>query len=355
MNEPVTHYVRRNAADARRSLQKAVDSGGVTLVLGAGVSIGRGVPSWPALVRQLWRSVNPDQSAPDWLRGEVPPPHPFALQILLEELEGALRWQLAQEAGPDAEPPTAADVQATLAQRIADCLYAEVRGHDETDTLGVLVEILRREQQSPIRRIKQVITFNADDLLERSANRDVDAGRTPVLFPVPRGSFHPRHTGGAFGCPPITVYHLHGFIPRSPTYSRRADDTLVFTDAQYWGTIAEPSSFANRIMGTALQETHCIFIGLSMTDANLMRWFGLRFTEFLRDRMSFYEYTGRGAAEEKARDALSRHYWICTPADDPGRLIASHLERRGVVTVQIPNWGQPFADLMAECFDRATE
>jgi SIR2-like domain len=355
METPIKHFVRRKPADAKRSLKKAIRSGGVTLVLGAGVSMGRGVPSWTELVRKLWMRLCSDQDVPDWLQGGVPPPHPFAHQIVMEEIEGALRWQMAREGGAGAVAVRGSEVQARLVRLIGECLYADERAGGETDTLSVLVELLRREQRSPLRRIRQVVTFNADDLLERSANRDVDAGRAPVLFPVPRGSFHPRYRDGAFGQPPITVYHLHGFIPRSPTYSRRSEDTLVFTDAQYWGIVSEPSSFANRVMGTALQETRCIFVGISMTDANLMRWLGLHFNEFMRDRQSFYDYTAHPDADEKVRDALARHYWICTERSDPTRLIASHLERRGVVTVTVPSWGEPFARLMAECFEDPAE
>ena len=324
MTKKAIHYVRRSADDSKRSLLKAARSGGVSLVLGAGISLARGLPSWISLIRSIWEGLTPPHQVPDWLNSNMPPPHPLALQIVMEEIEGALRWELAKEKGllPDKVDP--ADVRDLLVQRIADRLYAENFPHNAGDTLGCIVELLRRQQKNDQRSIQQVITFNADDLLERGANRDVDAGKEPILFPVPRGSFHPRHGGGAFGKSPITVYHLHGFIPRSPLYKRSAQDTLVFTDAQYWASSANPSSFANRVMGMALQETHCIFIGLSMTDVNLMRWLGLRHLEFLDDRRSYYEYHGvtGAAADQKARQAINRHHWICCEGDDPTRLIA---------------------------------
>lgn len=352
MSDEALHFVRRRAADARRSLRKAVRSGGVTLVLGAGVSVARGLPNWTTLVRSLWEGLDPPRPAPDWMRGEAPPPHPFALQMVVEEIEGALGWELGRRQGLSADAVDPAQVREQLVQRIADRLYARERPHDPADTLGALVELLRREQRSDRRRVRQVISFNADDLLERGANRDVDPGREPVLFPVPRGSFHPRHSGGAHGRAPITVYHLHGFIPRSPLYKRAARDTLVFTDAQYWATTANPGSFANRVMGSALHETHCLFVGLSMTDVNLMRWLGLHHLEFLDDRRAYHEYHGAtpAAAERRARQAIARHHWICSARDDPSRLIASHLERRGVTTVVLPSWGEPFAALLDELF-----
>ena len=346
------HYVRRKPAEAKRSLLNAVRSGGVTLVLGAGVSVSRGAPTWTTLVRSLWAGLTPTHEAPPWLGGAGSAPHPLALQIMMEEIEGAICFELANAKGLKTDDVDPADVRRVLVKRISDLLYARDLPHDPNDTLGAIVDLLRREQRSDERRVRQVITFNADDLLERGANRDVDAGKHPILFPVPRGSFHPRYDPTAFGKPPITVYHLHGFVPRSSSYLRGAPDTLIFTDAQYWASTANQGSFANRIMGVALQETRCVFIGLSMTDVNIMRWLGIRFMEFRSDRRSYYELRNskKATAEENSRNALNRHYWICTENDDPTQLIASHLERRGVTTVCLQSWGEPFLKVLEECF-----
>ena len=43
----------------------------------------------------------------------------------------------------------------------------------------------------------------------------------------------------------------------------------------------EPAAtFANRILSTALGEGRCVFIGLSMTDINILRWLALRIAMF---------------------------------------------------------------------------
>lgn len=351
------HYVRRRQKDARQSLANAIRAGGVSLVLGAGVSLSRGVPSWFGLVKTLWGKLQPPHLPPDWLEGNEAIPHPLALQIVMEEIEGAIKYELAKQQNIKAECVDPIQVHDMLVQRISAELYNQPEKQLSNDTLGVLVELLRRDQKSERRVIQQVITFNADDLLERNANRDVDAGKEPVLFPVPRASFHPRFGMCANGKPPIAVFHLHGFVPRSPLYPRGAPDTLVLTDAQYWASVANPSSFANRVMGSALQNTRCIFIGLSMTDVNMMRWLGIRHHEFMADRFSYYEHinVGKASAKYKAERAMNRHYWICTEKDDPTLLITSHLERRGVTTVRLPAWGQPFSELMTKCFGAAYE
>lgn len=345
------HYVRRRPAAARRSLIKATRDGSATLVLGAGVSMSRGVPSWKGLVTSLWSELDPPRAMPPWLDSGDAPPHPLAFQILLEEIEGATRAALAREKKVSADDVDPLEVEQRLAGDISKHLYANQAATDPSDTMGVLIDLLRREQRSSCSRIARVISFNADDLLERGANDGHDL-QNPVVFPVPRGSFHPRHDPCAHGRPPINIFHLHGFIPRSRNYLRSSLDSLVFTDAQYWASIANPSSFANRVMGNALQVSHCIFIGLSMTDVNLMRWLGLRHTEFYEDRASHYAFGGksRAHAAKKAREAINRHYWICTEQDDPSRFIASHLERRGVTTVALPSWGEAFKTLIDECF-----
>jgi hypothetical protein len=346
------HYVRKKPSHARKSLLKAARRGGVTLVLGAGVSVSRGVPSWESLVRSLWQDLEPPRPLPDWLEGKCAPPHPLAHQILLEEMEGALRCWLAHRRGCREAALAPWEVENELARRIARRLYTGIRTRNPSDTLGILSDLLRVDQKREKRRVLRVLSFNADDLLEAEANRDTSVAKAPVLWPVPRASFHPRMGLGANDRPPIPVYHLHGFLPHSPRFTHAAPDTLVFTDAQYWESVEKPASFANRIMSVAMQDSRCMFIGLSMRDVNLMRWLGLRSIEFLMDRRSYHasRRLSPGEADEKARQALDRHYWICTKDDDPSRFIASHLERRGVTTVALDAWGEPFEALMRECF-----
>ncbi|MCG8325413.1 MAG: hypothetical protein MI673_07845 [Thiotrichales bacterium] len=95
-----------------------------------------------------------------------------------------------------------------------------------------------------------------------------------------------------------------------------------------------------------------MFIGLSMTDVNLMRWLGSRYDEVLADKLSQQRVAQRPllkAGRAVAR-ALERHYWIRTPRADHTQFISAHLERRGVLAYELPEWGKPFTDLMKRCF-----
>src|SRR5262249_19936587 len=152
---------------------------------------------------------------------------------------------------------------------------------------------------------------------------------------------------------PIPVYHVHGFVPSNhiARHGRHFDHMLVFTDTQYWATAGSTASFANRILSTALGEGRCVFIGLSMTDINILRWLALRAIE--RDRDG--QQTGKGEEAELQTRFLDlgfqRHYWVRPASNDPTGFVSEFLDLRGVTGVDIKNWdGGDFRGLMEACF-----
>lgn len=330
--------------------KKLVDdcrSGSVTLVLGAGVSISSGVPSWRQLLAGAWNKVHGAAPVPMWLvDAGVGLPHPMALQILLENLEERLRPSTKAESDP------VSCGRRKLADIVRNELYASADLASASGSLAHVVEAIRTDQSRSDRRIAQVISFNADDLLERFANFGYDHDLSPVVWPVSRPSFHPRRGPCANGRPPIPIYHIHGYLPSSENPSRDAPDTLVFTDAQYWDSVGSPASFANRVVGSALHESHCIFLGVSMNDINLMRWLGNYASEVQRDKLSEFTLLGKSPRQslKAAGRALRRHYWVRAESSDDQALLKSHLLRRGVYSVPIPDWDVGFAKLIGECF-----
>ena len=225
--------------DTRKGLIDSARRGELTFFLGAGVSIGRGIPGWPSLVGSIWREVHAhtrDREAriPPWEREGVAIDHPLTLQMALEDIEVALRpsRRVARDA--------IAEGRAALAELLHKHLYGDLR-EDKTGTLAMLVRQLRKDQKRARRRVRRVITLNADDLLEEEANKGHHPERDPVVWPIARASFHPRRGACAHGRPPISVYHIHGYLPSRPG-PREAQDTLVFTDQQYWESV-EPKLF----------------------------------------------------------------------------------------------------------------
>lgn len=351
-------------------LEQDVAQGRITLVLGAGVSLCSGIPLWPELVTRFWsktmgkpapwaidenflkaakealQKTKLDKQSIDLLTTNRPETTPFGLQLAMEAIEERIRKTLGASATPDA-------VNEAFAKALRAELYANIAPAGNV-SLETISEVLEQDQASDDRKILRVVTFNVDDLLELRANRH---GDHPVLWPISRASGHPRRVGGFGGRPPIPVYHVHGYLPRRPARrTEEARDVLCFTDAQYWRSVAAPMSFPNRTIAHALHDSHCIFIGLSMTDVNLMRWLGVRFNEVVDDKAAHY-LSSKNPNPRRLRDAqrraLSRHYWITDRSWDRFDFVPNHLGHRGVRTVELKSWGAPFAELMKRTFGLA--
>ncbi|MCC6647941.1 MAG: SIR2 family protein [Polyangiaceae bacterium] len=280
----------------------------VTLVLGAGVSIDRGAPAWRALSRDLYTKAFGE--APPALSSDAADPlsDPMALELVRAHLG-----------------------EASFAAALRRRLYARSGGRFRRlppgATLAAVADVVRAQQASPSRRLLRVVSFNADDHLEREVHRGKGWLGAPIAWPIARESQPPRALGKG-GRPPVPVYHVHGFLPRDAEGARRAwqdaPDTLVFADDEYWASVAEPLSFPNRVLAAALHDSVCVFVGTSMRDHNLLRGLGLRRFAHLRDARA----AGRGDAS--VTRALARHFWLTSEAPSP---LAEVLERRGVTSV----------------------
>lgn len=349
-----------------------------TLVVGAGVNASRRVPGWQALVEAAWGKINRDpqdeyssraarldeardavQRHCDWSKEQarelVFSTHPFEPQFALELLNERISSdeKLADEirdliasAGPMHISVSAATIMPLL---LAFLLYKDMRREGLPDTLSELADFVRSRAS-----VKRVISLNVDNLFEIEVN---NFGRLNTSQPFLEVISRQRHTPG-FGVP---TYHLHGFLPinvfknipawatvnrefvaagtTSQTLEHMTEpvpESFIFTDLQYWESFSRPLSFANFIFANALHDSSCIFIGLSMTDLNIIRWLGLNAVEFRsecarEDSMMEWQFGG-------PRSPYRRHCWITSRASDPSGIISALLARRGIYTHVIPNW-----------------
>lgn len=342
-------------ADSPRSLIQnrlfaATRRGAVTLVLGAGVSLPRGIPNWESLAKAVWKDAFPNRLAP-WTDSKESAYLKNLPQFLPVVFELAYR-----EVGED-----------QFLQILRRNLYQSARfpfrdpSFSRSDeSLAVLARLIVKERKRRSgNRIAGVITFNADDFIEQAICR-IAGMRDPVkqirLVRTVARSIHAFE--GSSASSPTPVYHVHGFLSSDvlKMYAGHYEHMLVFTDAQYWSTSASAISFANRIMTSALCEGRCLFIGLSMTDINILRWLALRALERDRDLRSLTEYLPQARSPESPwarimRNQFDRHFWIRPVSDDPFGFLTEFLRLRGIEAVEVRSWrDKSFAKLMSECF-----
>jgi hypothetical protein len=215
--------------DPQPIIERLAGADRLTFVVGAGASMEAGLPSWAGLVRALLAAAAPAS---------------------LDENDRAAWLDAAGESGLLGVAATAralAGSDEEFIKRVNDNLYRG-KGPDYFDPGPLAREIAAWKQSYPE---IQLATFNYDQLLERALE---DVGLTVQS----REDNEPEPGGVVF------VRHLHGLLTGNPS-----DDAVVLTERDY--AVWRSGSWQDEFMGDALEDA-CVFLGLSFTDQNLLRW-----------------------------------------------------------------------------------
>ncbi len=276
---------------AEGELEEAVDRIALspeplTLIAGAGVSMEAGLPSWTGLVRMLVRGVAGDLDAPHrdrWVDA-VMNDGPLAAAAVAESAH------MDEEFRIDA---------AGWRARVRDALYERSPKSYPPGALATQIALMKKRFPDEV----EIVTANYDGLLEAALEQVLGEERSVVSYVRGR-----REPPGA-----AAVWHIHGrlMLRASSKSNWRETGRLVLSEASY----AEVPSgeFPENFMGPHLRERLCVFVGLSLTDPNLIRWL-YRYGDpsyrhvaiFVRQGSPPYDQAVRDRLERAARDRWGR-------------------------------------------------
>ncbi len=215
--------------DPQPIIERIAGAERLTFVVGAGASMEAGLPSWGTLVRDVLAAMAPH----DMGEGDR------AAWLSAFEESGLLGMAAAARALAGSD---------VAFMRLVDHHVYRGKGAEHFEPGPLAREIaLWKERYPEI----EIATFNYDQLLEHALE---DLGITAQA--VEHGD--PQPSGVA------VVRHLHGKLSGVPS-----TDAVVLTESDYarWA----PRSWQDEFMASAL-EGLCVFVGLSFTDQNLLRW-----------------------------------------------------------------------------------
>ena len=210
----------------RRSLWKVVEKhnseGNLALFVGAGISMGCGLPSWEECVSRVVARAWKGQ--PD----------------------------LIQSLTTDRNILSARYAKKKLANKFNEAVYSALYGG--TVEISACVRAIARSG------IRQICNFNFDDLIAEALLTEGIA--TQVVAP-----------GQPFDAcqEEAIVYHPHGILPRSHGAQEVSEAKIVFSEDDYHNLYSDPYSWANITQLSLLTSKSVLFIGLSMQDPNLRR------------------------------------------------------------------------------------
>jgi hypothetical protein len=229
VDERPSFLVAQPSNDPQPIIDTVAGAGRLTFVLGAGASMEAGLPSWTTLVRELLDAVAP---------------------TALGTADRASWLDAASESGVLGMAATARALAGTDERfmQLVDHHVYRGSGAEHFDPGPLAREIAAWKRDYPE---VQIATFNYDLLLERALD---DCGLTAEA----------REDNGDEVAGTAVVRHLHGRLTGTP-----GDDAVVLTEGDYarWPT----GSWQDDFMRTALHGV-CVFVGLSFTDQNLLRW-----------------------------------------------------------------------------------
>lgn len=239
-------HVRRTEESRKESqttqhaaLSGALRTGRLTIVCGAGVSVGAGVPVWNELPLKLLESMIDRLSADNSLKLGSNAAREFS------ERQGAssliLGKYLKNNLGKD------------FSKYVRDTLYS--KNPTTCDVIDAIVELARPQRDG--RPLDSIITFNFDALIEEN----LATARIPARAIYTEAIRHSSED--------LPIYHVHGYLPRGGRISSESE--IVFSEDAYHGQFIDPFSWSNLIQLNKLTHNTCLFVGISLTDPNLRR------------------------------------------------------------------------------------
>lgn len=240
----VTSLIESNKLDQKAEvvdkIRNALESGNLTLVCGAGVSLEAGIPVWDKLLDNLFSEM---------------------LEVLKNENEG-LNYDILtiKESQITNSVPAlilAKYIKNNIKNKFNESLRKALYKNKPTSSelISAIAELARPRRDG--KSIDSIITFNFDGLIEEQLEKE-------------RISFKAIHSEAIkFTANEIAVYHVHGYLPREGVVDPLTE--IVFSEDGYHSQFIEPFSWSNIIQLQKLTQNICLFIGISLTDPNMRR------------------------------------------------------------------------------------
>jgi len=254
-------------------LAKALHGGRLTLVCGAGISVGAGVPSWNDLLLRLLGAMMSRISEDHSLSINSNDASRFHSRYAPSSL--VVGKYLKNNLGKD------------FLKELRDSLYFS--NPESCDVLEAIVDLSRPQRDG--KPIDSIITFNFDGLLEENLDKQ------NIKYKAVYGE-------GVRDAPnELPIYHVHGYLPRKGKIP--ADMEIVFSEDAYHNQFIEPFSWSNLIQLNKLSQNTCLFIGLSLTDPNLRRLLDAS-TRKKPDKHLNHYFIKKTPASAKSKDTMDK-------------------------------------------------
>jgi len=225
-----------------KNISNAYQNEKLVLVLGAGVSLEFGVPSWNLLLQNLMvhtiEKENNVSSVLSKLFNNIFTPNPLIAGRYLQDYFDN-------------------NNSSSFESMVREVLYSKIDKDKDSELMTEIVKICVAPGKS--KNLDSIITYNFDDILEYK----LDKTGLEVPFKSVYGLGIEIKNGE------LPIYHVHGYLPEDKKLTD--SNKITFGESNYHQQYSDLYSWNNMVQINKFRENTCIFIGSSLTDPNIRR------------------------------------------------------------------------------------
>jgi len=237
------------------NLKDCYKKGQFSLLLGAGVSSSAGMPDWNTLLNSLFVTYLTQEFNGDVAIGDLDISDLVSRLNKIDEPSALMAARYLRKGLSKRDTEAKEFISAVTSN-----LY-KLRNSDrvlDSELIKSIASMCLPRRTGA--KVKTVITYNFDDLLERQLQKNTI--HHSCIY-TDNESYDPDE---------LPVYHVHGFLPEDRKgYEGLDNSTLVFSEEGYHQIYSDSYHWSNLVQLNSFRENNCLMIGLSMTDPNLRR------------------------------------------------------------------------------------
>jgi len=237
------------------NLKSCYKKGQFSLFLGAGVSSSAGMPDWNTLLNSLFVTYLTQEFDNDVAMGDKDISDLVSRLNSIDEPSALMAARYLRKGLSKGDGDTKKFIEA-----VTKNLY-KLRNSKfsiDSDLIKSIASMCLPRRTGA--KVKSVVTYNFDDLLERQLSSNAILHR---CIYTDNESYDPDE---------LPIYHVHGFLPEDrESYDGLDNSTLVFSEEGYHQIYSDSYHWSNLVQLNSFRESNCLMVGLSMTDPNLRR------------------------------------------------------------------------------------
>jgi len=235
---PSSKRLTRN--DIVKKLTQYYEKEKLVLVLGAGVSMGFGLPNWDTLLQKLMITTIEKERNVSTVLSKI-----FTSVFSPSPLIAGRYLQKFYE-----------DKKMSFEEAVHKVLYEQLDIQKDSLLMDEIVNFCASPGKSP--NLDSIISYNFDDILEQRLSMiNIEVPHTPI------------YGIGMNSDGTLPIYHVHGYLPHKEKLTKQHQ--ITFGESIYHKQYIDIYSWNNIVQINKFRESNCLFIGSSLTDPNIRR------------------------------------------------------------------------------------